>query len=97
MAYDNGWGVEKDFPKAMELFKQSADAGYYRAQYNMAASYQSGDGVEFDPAKAMDLFQKSAAQGYYAAQLALGDTYVLSEGKFAIELIYRFPQVSDKR
>ena len=76
--YDNGWGTEKDFVKALALFSRSSEAGYFRAQYNMAVSYESGDGVEFDPAKAMDLFQKSATQGYYAALLVLGDVYVSS-------------------
>lgn len=69
--------MERDFPKAILYFMRSADKGYFRAQYNMGASYESADGVEFDPAKASDLFQKSAAQGYYAAQLALGDMYAI--------------------
>lgn len=37
--YNSGWGVDKDKDKAIELFTQSAEQGYVKAQYELAMSY----------------------------------------------------------
>ena len=33
--YENGWGVPKDFGKAVELYKKAADQGNQRAIVNL--------------------------------------------------------------
>src|SRR5437879_5185004 len=75
VCYDNGVGVEKDKPKAVELYKKAAEQGHLDAQCNLGVCYQYGTGVEKDEQKAVELYQKVADQGHAQAQHNLGRCY----------------------
>ena len=62
--YRNGFGVEQDYKKAVELYILSADQGYMVAQNNLGYMYDIGLGVEQDYKKAVELYALSADQGY---------------------------------
>ena len=46
MMYKKGYGVPRDYKKAVKYFKKSSDQGFSLASYNLAAMYQSGKGVK---------------------------------------------------
>lgn len=48
VCYIEGFGVEKNAKKAVELFQIAADAEYLPAQYNLGVCYKYGIGVEPD-------------------------------------------------
>jgi len=58
--YHNGFGVEKDVPKAMELARIAADNGYQRAQNWFGYMLLYGIDVPMNISLAFDYFSKSA-------------------------------------
>lgn len=46
--YAAGWGVEKNQDEALRWYREAAERGDRRAQYNLAAAYFEGDGVSVD-------------------------------------------------
>ena len=58
--YDEGSGVDQNFPIAAQLYKLAADQGYVPAQYNLAVMYESGSGVEQDDSQAATWYRKAA-------------------------------------
>ena len=62
--YANGMGVDKDFTKAVELYKKAAEQGYISAQFNLGLCYAFGDGVENRRAGVADDF-RGLHVGYY--------------------------------
>jgi len=52
--YYRGLGVEKDYSKAFEYTKQSAEQYYPDAQYNLAIYYLKGEGTTINPRRAYD-------------------------------------------
>ena len=73
--YEKGWGVTKDYKKAMEWYAKAAEQGYARAQYNLGVMYYNGWGVPKDYKKAMEWYTKAAGQGLAAAQNNIGSMY----------------------
>ena len=73
VAYHN-----KDYAKAVALWKPLADKGVAAAQYQLGTLYAEGRGVEQNDAIAAIWFQRAAEQGDAAAQYNLGASY--SEG-----------------
>lgn len=71
---------DRDFPKALRLWRALADKGHINAQYNLGILYFQGAGVTKDRKKALELFQKSAKQGFSDAQYHLGLMYLNGEG-----------------
>lgn len=63
MIYWDGEGVEQDYARAVQLFRQAADQGNAIAQSNLAYAYYNADGVENDDNAAMYWAGLSAAQG----------------------------------
>ena len=61
--YYFGNGVEQDYARANELYRQAAAQGLAEAQSNLAWAYWNGEGVEVDDAEAMRLAQLAADQG----------------------------------
>ena len=61
--YYKGKGVPKDYIKAAEWYKKSAEGSYTKALNNLAYLYQKGKGVNKDIHKAEQLLLKSAKQG----------------------------------
>ncbi len=79
--YEKGkGGVRKDYKKAVELYRKSADQGFAPSQSNLGNMYSQGLGVKQDYKKAVELYKKSADQGDAEAQHNLGLMYVQGLG-----------------
>lgn len=78
-----GHGVEQDWDKAVELYRQAAKADDPESQYLLARCYAEGHGVEQDMAEAVRLYKKAATNinenkryfGHPRAMRCLGDCY----------------------
>ena len=59
--------MEQDKAKAVELYRQAAEAGHVRAQCNLGFCYYRGIGVEEDNDQAVAWFKRAADGGYLRA------------------------------
>ncbi len=75
MKFSLGDGVERDYKKAFQYFKQSADSGHLSAQYQLGIAYAFGEGVEKDRTEAAKWFGKAAESGDALAQRQLANMY----------------------
>ncbi|EJK52429.1 hypothetical protein THAOC_28291, partial [Thalassiosira oceanica] len=57
-------GLEKDVPRAIELWKEAADLGSVDACYNLGNSYLDGSGVARDEARAVHYLEVAACRGH---------------------------------
>lgn len=73
--YLSGFGVSKDYDKAMQLFQSAAKQRLPNAQNNVGLMYAGGFGVPQDFRKAIAWFEKAADQGFVNAMLNLVDIY----------------------
>ena len=73
-AYEDG-----DISEAVKLWRQAAEQGNAKAQYELGVFYADGEGVPQDYAEAAKWFRLAAEQGYADAQFNLGIAY--AEGK----------------
>jgi len=81
--YENGWGVEQEWPEAAEWYKKSADQGYAPAQYEIGLAHLGDQGkyrTDKPKENAAKWFQMAAAQGYADAQNALGQIHYEKKG-----------------
>ena len=78
--YYYGYGVEKDYKKALSLYRKSADAGYAKGQSGLARMYSNGKGVVQDHKKASFLVSKAVKQGDASGQNLLGWMYLKGKG-----------------
>lgn len=69
--FENGEGVARDYPRALELYCLAARAGDRDAQYAMGWMYANGRGVERSDTIAARLMQLAAAQGHEHAKFML--------------------------
>jgi len=76
---------EKNYEKALELYRQSAELGDAGGQVNLGVMYRNGYGVERDYAEAAKWYRKSAEQGNSVGQRNLG---LLYENGFGVEKDY---------
>lgn len=74
----NGFGADRDEPKAFEYFKTAADAGDYEAAYNLGLMYRNGKGIRQDKRKAAEYFSQAAKSGQTVAAFNLA--VMLSNG-----------------
>ena len=65
--YYQGKGVEQDYSKAAELYKQACDGSFFKGCMILGALYTEGKGVEQDYSKAAELFIKACDGGETAA------------------------------
>ncbi len=65
---------------AVKWFRQAAEQGMAKAQYNLALCYYNGKGIEKDYVKATEWYSKAAEQGYAEAQHNLGACYYNGKG-----------------
>ena len=72
--YMGGQGVERDRPKAMALYRQSAALGYAPAQTTLAVLYATDDSL-FDREKALIYARQAAFQGDVEAQMMLASWF----------------------
>jgi uncharacterized protein len=69
-----------DYAKALEIFRQEAQAGSAVARYNLGIMYLDGLGVPPDPAEAANWFRSAADAGYTEAEVELGLLYAQGHG-----------------
>ena len=73
-------GVAKNETEAVKWYRQAADQGLAKAQFNLALKYENGLGVAKDDAMAAQLYQTAAQQGYTLAQYNLAVSYANGKG-----------------
>jgi len=66
---------DKDYVKAVDLWRPLAEKGVAAAQYRLGTLYAEGKGVAQNDATAATWFQRAAEQGDAAAQYNLGASY----------------------
>ena len=71
---------EKDYATAAREFRQAAEEGHAKAQFNLALMYHRGIGVPMDFAKALDFYHMAAAQGHPLAMNNIGTMHRLAHG-----------------
>jgi len=63
VAFENGFGMERDFKEAAHWYRAAADQGDALAQANLGQLYFDGRGVPFDLVQAYKWFKLSYSQG----------------------------------
>ena len=71
-----GTGVQKDMPKAVEWFRQSAEQGHVEAEAVLGYHYMQGLGVAQSYAEAARWSQRAADKGHGGAAYNLARMYV---------------------
>ena len=64
-----------DREKAFRLYLQSANMGYFAAQYQVGRMYYNGDGIQRNQEEGLRWLKKSAEQGGISARIKLGHIY----------------------
>ncbi len=78
--YNNGYGVEKNYKKAIEYLNKAKNGGSDYARNLLAENYANGWGVNENLGKALGLYTKSANNGDDYAQAELGYYYYFGKG-----------------
>lgn len=73
--YHNGWGVTKDYKKAVMWYNYAAQKGSSDAQYSLGQMFYWGDGVDRNYETAIKWFLDAALQNNTNAQYNLGFIY----------------------
>eukprot|EP01124_Arcella_intermedia_P027892 TRINITY_DN555_c0_g1_i1.p1 TRINITY_DN555_c0_g1~~TRINITY_DN555_c0_g1_i1.p1 ORF type:complete len:383 (-),score=97.24 TRINITY_DN555_c0_g1_i1:56-1204(-) len=81
--YEYGEGVEKNYERAVEYYKQSADKGYATAQCNLGYMFNNGRGVKMDRKIAAEYYCRASEQNHVRAQYNLG--YLFKHGYGVIQ------------
>ncbi len=87
-AYENGLGVEKDYKKAYQWYKEAADVDVAAAQFNIGVMVANGRGEKKDLNKAFYWIEQAAYNDYPMAVVAISAMYqngtgVAKDGKKA--------------
>ena len=77
--YACGFGIEKDYKKAVELWEKSSAQKNAKARNALASAYLRGLGVSRDPQKAFILFYENSTAGNVDALVDLG--FLFSRGR----------------
>lgn len=76
-------GLEQDYHKAVDYYKQASDEGYFDAINNLAYMNDLGLGIEQNRIQAVELYKLAASKGSIRAMYNLGISY--TEGLDGIE------------
>lgn len=76
----NGWGVQKNPNKAVELFTLAANQNYPDAQFELSLIYSEGKHVKKDLKKAFELTSQAAKKDLPSALFNLGVMYYNGTG-----------------
>lgn len=74
--YENGLGVSRNYTKAFEWYKKSADAKQAEGWYNMGVCYEIGMGVAANGGEALKAFKKAADMKLPQAFYKLSSVYL---------------------
>jgi TPR repeat protein len=87
---------QKEYDKALPLFKQLAEQGNAIAQLNLGKMYFNGYGVTKDNAQAVYWFHKSAERGNTEAKNYIDDIYIniLDEPKEILKFMKNIVNIS---
>lgn len=93
----NAYG-QKDYTKALSIFRGLADQGDARAQTNLGLMHQQGLGVTKDDAEAVKWYRKAADQNFVTAQFNLGCMYSNGRGvaKNDVEAVNWYRKAADR-
>lgn len=93
-----GYGISKDYTKAFDCYKKSAEMGYNWGQYNLANRYYNGEGCEKDYTQAAAWYLKAAEQNIPDAQNTLGICYDNGYGvtKDAVKAVEYFKKAAEQ-
>ncbi|KAH0791533.1 cobalamin biosynthesis protein CobT [Histomonas meleagridis] len=80
--FEKGNGVEVDLPKAAQLYKRAADAGYDKAQVCYGNMCLKGEGVAQSNREAFKYFKKAAKNYNWEGKLSTGICYFEGIGTF---------------
>ena len=72
--------ADKNFEKALELYKKAADFDNVDAMYKLADMYYYGESVDKDLVKASEYYKKAADNGHVEAMIALAGMYYNGKG-----------------
>ena len=78
--YKHGYGMEKDWAKAVEWYRKSAAQGNAAAQRSLGYCYDYGEGIEQDKENAVYWYKKAAEGGDVDAIRNLGNCYYFATG-----------------
>lgn len=78
--YEQGWGVEKSFAKAMNWYVKASGQEYAAAYNSMGNLYRTGSGVKADAKKAFESYEKGAELKDAQSMLNLGNCYYFGAG-----------------
>ena len=70
--YQKGYGVKKDYKKAVAYLQKAAKLKDNVAQLNLGMAYQKGKGVERSMDKALHWYKKAAKNGNVTAKAIYG-------------------------
>jgi len=70
----------KDYTKAIQIWRSLADSGVSEAQLNLGIVYDNGEGVAKDPAQSAAWYLKAAKLGLADAQYNVGVDYLKGDG-----------------
>jgi len=79
-AYDEGLGVDVDYPEAVRWYRRSAAMNHVLGAHNLGNTYRDGRGVEVDPAAAVKWWLRAARAGDATTQLRLGEAFEAGRG-----------------
>lgn len=79
-AYQSGWGIPQDSEAGYRHLKIAADAGDYRAQWNVGMMLLDGAGVAANPVLARQYVQRSADAGYEQGMISMGVMLAIGQG-----------------
>jgi TPR repeat protein len=98
LMYEWGYGVEKDYSKAMNWLEKSANQGFAMAQAGLAFMYENGLGTNINYQQALYWLKKSAAQGLAMGQTGMADMYSNGHGVEVdnIQALYWYRKAAEK-
>lgn len=84
IAYERGWGIQKNSKEALKYYEKSANQGLVKAHYELGTIYSEGAlGLKVNGAKALHHYKQAANQGHVDAKKDLVKIY--KKGLYGIE------------
>ena len=80
IVYLNGFGIEKDYSKAIQYFELSSNLGNSDSYLYLGNLYYNGEGVKKDYLKAKEFYELSSRLNNSNAHNALGELYLYGNG-----------------